>query len=214
MKWLAALLLMGATGFAHADIKVEFVEKTIPTYPAELRKAAITGSVKIGFEVRADGSVADVKVIQSSEPAFADAALEAARQWRFKPWAVTKENPAKLDVRTDLHFRLNDKKEWWDIYERAGLILMTCKKFNEEVAQFRKDDSARPLDDMNTTLLSIRMISRFEEDGVTSYKQSMATSKSFKKALPGIIKKCQTYPGIDFVDVWPAYLRERLVPQS
>ncbi|MDD2059467.1 energy transducer TonB [Pseudomonas putida] len=205
------MLLVMAAGMAQADIGLEFVQKIIPVYPAELRKAIITGSVKVGFRVMADGSVTDVKVIRSSEPAFANAALEAVRQWRFKPWTVTKENPAFLDVRNDLHFRLNDKREWWDIYERAGLVLKTCKQFNEEVALYRKDEPARSLEDMETTLVSVRMMSHFNVDGVTSYKESRATAESFQKALPGILQKCQAFPGIDFVDVWPAALRQRLI---
>lgn len=209
MKWFAALLLLGA-GIAQADIKLEFVEKTIPVYPAELRKDAITGSVRVGFQVHSDGTVSDVKVIQSSESAFADAALEAVRQWRFKPWKVSVDNPAMIDVQNDLFFRLNDKQAWWEIYERAGLIVMTCKQFNDEVALYRKDDPARPLSEMKTTQLSIRMISQATEGGVTSYKKSLATSASIEKALPQIIERCQTYPGLDFVDVWPAPLRERL----
>lgn len=210
MKWFAILLLMAA-GVAQADVGLEFEKKVVPVYPAELRKATITGSVKVSFRVMADGSVTDVKVISSSEPAFATAALEAVRQWRFKPWTVSKENPAFLDVRNDLHFRLNDKKEWLQIYERAGLVLKTCKQFNEEVALYRKDDPTRSLEDMETTLLSVRMMSNFNVDGVTSYKASRATAESFQEALPGIMKKCETYPGVDFVDVWPAALRERLI---
>ncbi|MNJ34956.1 transport protein TonB [compost metagenome] len=209
MKWLAALLLVGA-GIAHADIKLEFVEKTIPAYPAELRQAAITGSVRVGFNVHADGTVSDVNIIQSSEPAFIDAALVAVRQWRFKPWRVSADNPAMINVQNDLIFRLNDKQELWESYERAGLILMTCKQFNDEVAQYREDDPARSLSDMKTTLLSIRMISLATEDGITSYKKSLASTASFEKALPQIIERCQTYPGLDFVDIWPAALRERL----
>ncbi|TDF83448.1 energy transducer TonB [Pseudomonas sp. H9] len=211
MKWLAVLLCLGAS-IAQADVKIEFVEKVIPVYPAELRKAAITGSVKVGFNVLANGSVADLKVIQSSDPAFADAALDAVKQWRFKPWTVSKENPASIEVLNELRFRLNDKNEWRELYELAGLVLMTCKQFNDEVALYRKDDPNRSLADMDTTLLSIRMISHYEVDGATSYMESVATGNAFRKALPKIAEQCQTYPGVDFVDLWPAYLRDRLVP--
>lgn len=209
MKRFAALLFLVA-GIAHADIKLEFVEKTVPAYPAEMQKAAITGSVRVGFNVHADGSVSDVRILQSSEPAFVDAALRAVRQWRFKPWTVSDDNPAQIEVENELIFRLNNKQELWEFYERAGLVLMTCKQFNDEVAQYRKDDPDRSLKDMKTTSLSIRMISRATEDGVTSYKKSLATTADFEKALPKIIERCHAFPGLDFVDVWPEPLRERL----
>ncbi|QBF24223.1 energy transducer TonB [Pseudomonas tructae] len=209
MKWFAASLLLAA-GVAQADIKLEFVEKTIPVYPAELRKSAITGSVRVGFKVRFDGVVSDVQALQSSDPAFTAAALEAVRHWRFKPWTVSTENPPMVDVENDLVFRLNDKRQWMEIFERAGLIVMTCRQFNDEVALYRKDAPTRSLNDMQTTRVSIRMIAQATEGGATSFKKSRVASQAFEQALPGIVERCRTYPGLDFVDVWPSPLREKL----
>lgn len=213
MKWCAALLMVGAS-FAHADVQLEFVNKTIPAYPVELSKAAITGSVRVGFLVHANGTVSDVNVIHNSDPAFANVALEAVRQWRFKPWAVSAENPPIIEVQNDLMFRLNDKRDWWDIYERAGLMVMSCKQFNEEVGLYRNDDPKRSLREMQTMLLAIRMTSQATEDGITSYQKSLARAEAFEEALPGIVQRCQTYPGLDFVDTWPASLRERLAQKD
>jgi protein TonB len=44
------------------------------------------GSVVVGFEVRPDGTCADVGIVQSSGHAVLDeAAVRAVREWRFKP---------------------------------------------------------------------------------------------------------------------------------
>lgn len=61
------------------------VNQVKPNYPPELRKQEITGRVLVAFTVLADGRVTNVRVEQSTNPAFDQAALSAVRQWRFEP---------------------------------------------------------------------------------------------------------------------------------
>jgi TonB family protein len=62
--------------------------KTVnPEYPAELRKARITGVVVISYCVRPDGSVTDLEVKKSAHPALDRLALEAVSQWKFTPYS-------------------------------------------------------------------------------------------------------------------------------
>ncbi len=57
-----------------------------PVYPAIARQRGWEGSVVVRAKVRADGSVADVSIAESSGRAVLDeAALSAVRQWRFVP---------------------------------------------------------------------------------------------------------------------------------
>jgi TonB family protein len=48
-------------------------------------KPSETGLVVLGFDVDANGAVKNIKVKQSYEPAFADAAISALKQWSFQP---------------------------------------------------------------------------------------------------------------------------------
>ena len=55
-----------------------------PSYPALAQRAGLQGIVKLQVRVRTDGSVEVLKLLQG-EPALADAAIAAVKQWRAKP---------------------------------------------------------------------------------------------------------------------------------
>ena len=61
--------------------------KVQPAYPELARKMNITGTVKIEVVVAANGTVKEARVV-GGHPVLANAALEAARKWRFEPAAA------------------------------------------------------------------------------------------------------------------------------
>jgi protein TonB len=57
-----------------------------PVYPKEALEERLKGDVHLQITVDADGKVKDAAVLQSNLPkAFNEAAMQAARRWRFKP---------------------------------------------------------------------------------------------------------------------------------
>lgn len=57
-----------------------------PDYPKEALQAGLSGEVRVRMTVQADGRVKDAVVERATpEKVFDDAALAAARKWRFKP---------------------------------------------------------------------------------------------------------------------------------
>ena len=58
------------------------VSRPSPTYPPELRRAGISGTVKLIFAVRADGTTGNISVESSDNPAFEEPAIRAVRKWR------------------------------------------------------------------------------------------------------------------------------------
>lgn len=56
-----------------------------PTYPAALLKTKVDGQAVITLWIRPQGSVRDPVVKSATDPAFGEAALAAARLWRFLP---------------------------------------------------------------------------------------------------------------------------------
>ena len=56
-----------------------------PEYPAKLLKAKTKGQAIISLEVGRNGRVHDVQVKSATDPLFGEAALAAARMWRFLP---------------------------------------------------------------------------------------------------------------------------------
>ena len=57
-----------------------------PVYPELARKMNIAGTVKIEVVVAPNGTVKDAHII-GGHPVLANAALDAARKWRFEPAA-------------------------------------------------------------------------------------------------------------------------------
>lgn len=66
---------------ARATTRVEAI------YPDLARKMRISGTVKVRVVVAPNGTVKDAKVV-GGHPVLADAAVEAARKWRFEPAAT------------------------------------------------------------------------------------------------------------------------------
>jgi TonB family protein len=74
----------GGKAPAQADVAANLLAP--PKYPADAVASKISGKVVLLVDVAADGSVADAQV-EKSEPAgvFDQAALDAAKDWKFKP---------------------------------------------------------------------------------------------------------------------------------
>ena len=69
---------------ADLDQRPRAVFQTPPSYPQELRKKGVQGTVEVVFMVDTSGRVISPKVDKSTDPAFERPALEAVRQWRFE----------------------------------------------------------------------------------------------------------------------------------
>lgn len=79
---LLALLCVAPGRGQEADRKI--IKKVEAQYPSVLKRRGIGGTVRLKVIVHADGSVKDIEVL-GGNPALADAAEKAVRQWRFAP---------------------------------------------------------------------------------------------------------------------------------
>jgi TonB family protein len=62
----------------------KILKKVEAQYPSILKRRGIGGTVRLKVVIHADGTVKDVEVL-GGNPALADAAEKAVRQWRFAP---------------------------------------------------------------------------------------------------------------------------------
>ena len=76
-----------------------------PQYPAEAGRARIEGTVVLMALIDKDGIVKDVRV-ESGLPLLAQAAIDAVKQWRYKPYLVNGE-PVEVDSRITINFTLS-----------------------------------------------------------------------------------------------------------
>jgi TonB family protein len=59
-----------------------------PMFPFELRRAGVSGEVKVGFVLDSTGVPRDLYVVSSTNKGFEAAAVRAVSTWRFKPGTV------------------------------------------------------------------------------------------------------------------------------
>ena len=82
------------------------VLKTVaPEYPFLARSAGKTGVVHVAVIIGVDGVVTEAKVVSSTDPIFDAAALDAVRQWRYKP-AKKGGKPIAMAVTIPVVFQL------------------------------------------------------------------------------------------------------------
>jgi TonB family protein len=90
-----------------AVTKAVAIREVQPVYTSDAKRAKVQGSVWLEVTVMPDGTVGDVKVVRSLDPIFGldQAAIEAAKQWRFRP-GMRGNQPTESKLTIELTFTL------------------------------------------------------------------------------------------------------------
>jgi TonB family protein len=81
------------------------LHKTEPQYTEEARGARIQGTVLLGIDIDPQGMARNIEVVRGLEPGLDQKAVEAVRQWQFKPG--TKDGtPVTVRANIEVNFRL------------------------------------------------------------------------------------------------------------
>ena len=89
----AALSLAPATAQGQAPYKPTdagvkapvMIKEVKPTYTEDAKRRRVQGGVEMDVVVKADGSVGDVTVTKSLDPELDQQAVNATKQWQFRP---------------------------------------------------------------------------------------------------------------------------------
>jgi periplasmic protein TonB len=81
------------------------VRKVNPNYPPLARQARIQGQVVLQAEISKDGSIQNLRLI-SGHPMLAPAAIEAVKQWKYKPYLLNGE-PVEVETTVQVNFTLS-----------------------------------------------------------------------------------------------------------
>ena len=81
------------------------IRKVQPTYPPLARQARIQGSVLLQAEISKEGTIQNLRLI-SGHPMLAPAAIEAVKQWRYKPYILNGE-PVEVETQITVNFTLS-----------------------------------------------------------------------------------------------------------
>lgn len=85
--------------------EANLIHDVAPQYPPEAGRARIEGAVVLMAVIGKDGSVQDVRV-ESGLPLLAQAAIDAVKQWRYRPYLLNGE-PVEVDSRITINFTLS-----------------------------------------------------------------------------------------------------------
>ncbi len=81
------------------------IRKTQPVYPPLARQARIQGVVVLQAQISKDGSIQNLQLI-SGHPMLAPAAIEAVKQWKYKPYLLNGE-PVEVETQVQVNFTLS-----------------------------------------------------------------------------------------------------------
>ncbi len=81
------------------------VHRVQPAYPPLARQARISGTVVLHAIIGKDGSIENLTLI-SGHPMLAPAAIEAIKQWKYKPYLLNGE-PVEVDTEVSFNFTLS-----------------------------------------------------------------------------------------------------------
>jgi periplasmic protein TonB len=81
------------------------IKKVQPAYPPLARQARIQGTVMLQAEISKDGTIENLRLM-SGHPMLAPAAIEAVKQWRYKPYMLNGE-PVAVETTVMVNFTLS-----------------------------------------------------------------------------------------------------------
>src|SRR5438105_3973211 len=107
---LALLLLATAVASVAAEdreaVRTKFVRAA---YPENLSKTQKQGNVLLVGRIDARGRITDLHAVATSHRDFVTPAIEAVRQWEFKP-ATRDGKPIEVFANVGVRFRISDEK--------------------------------------------------------------------------------------------------------
>jgi len=80
------------------------VKSVPPVYPALARQMRLQGNVELLASIGKDGSITDVKLL-TGDSVLARAAVEAVKQWKYKPYYLD-DQPVAIQTQITVKFKL------------------------------------------------------------------------------------------------------------
>ena len=141
--------------FVLYDTAPEVVNQVQPKYPELATRAGLEGVVWTNVWISESGDVVEAKVMKSEAEIFNQVALDAAKQWKFKP-AMANGKPVATWVAIPFKFRLAEKRS----VEGTGKLL----------GNVRDKDSSEPIPEVSIAVVGTAMVT--VTDGLGRYSIS------------------------------------------
>jgi len=85
----------------------QLLHRVEPEYPKVAKAAHVQGDVVLDILIDKEGKVSDLKVV-SGHPLLIQSAMDAVRQWRYRPYIIGGE-PVAVDGRVTVKFQIPEK---------------------------------------------------------------------------------------------------------
>ena len=90
--------------FSQGVSQALLIKRVQPNYPSEARLAHIQGDVLLKALIDRDGKIMDLTLV-SGHPLLAPAALDAVKQWEYKPGLLNGQ-PVEIEAQITVTFDL------------------------------------------------------------------------------------------------------------
>jgi TonB family protein len=90
----------------HEEVMRALRERRVdPAYPQETVKAGMHGLVELQIRLNKTGDLKNVQLV-SGDPALASSAIEAVKQWHYKPYLLNGE-PIEVTTKVTLSYEIS-----------------------------------------------------------------------------------------------------------
>jgi len=86
--------------------QANLIKQVKPVYPQLAKQARISGVVHLSAIISKDGTIQELKALPGAHPLLVPAAIEAVKQWVYKPTMLNGE-PVEVVTTIDVNFTLN-----------------------------------------------------------------------------------------------------------
>ena len=86
--------------------QANLIKQVKPVYPPLAKQARISGVVHLSAIISKDGTIQELKALPGAHPLLVPAAIEAVKQWVYKPTMLNGE-PVEVVTTIDVNFTLN-----------------------------------------------------------------------------------------------------------
>ncbi len=144
---LAIVLLLGASvaqsthELSQEEAVALLTTRVAPVYPALARQARIQGDVVVRLTIDEGGVPTDIRLV-SGHPLLSPTALDAVKQWRFRPYQMD-EKAVEADTQITVRFRLGPTEEQRSEARRTEWVKAYEQRTGERV--FTADDEIDPV---------------------------------------------------------------------
>jgi len=79
------------------------INKVPPTYPEQAKSRHISGQVVLAAVISKQGTIDDLEVVSSGDDSLSQAAIEAVKQWRYRPYLLNGQ-PVEVETTITVNF--------------------------------------------------------------------------------------------------------------